>query len=293
MIKIKKEVQIGLLTIIAIALAYIGINFLKGIEVFKKSNTYYAHFDNLSSVTVATPVIVSGFKVGTVREVTFDYAKGYGATVELALDPHVKVSRTSQLKIKMNPLSGSELVLAIDTKNPSYLAEGDTIPSISPEGDLLSMATDKILPSVASMMPTIAETLQQINALLHDKNITEMMSSLNASSQELHTMMKGLNVTSQKLNPVMDNVGQLTGNLNDFSGQLKAVRLDSMVRNLEQTTAQLHQVMGQLQRKDNTAGLLLNDPSLYNRLDSLVNSADQLMKDLKENPKRYVHFSIF
>ena len=83
--KIKKEVQIGLLAIIALVICYVGINFLKGIEVFKKSTTYYAHFDNLSSVTVATPVIISGFKVGTVRDVQFDYARGYGATVELAL----------------------------------------------------------------------------------------------------------------------------------------------------------------------------------------------------------------
>ena len=79
--KRKKEVQIGLLAILAIALAYVGINFLKGIEIFKKSTTYYAHFDNLNSVTVATPVLVSGFKVGTVRSVSFDYARGYGATV--------------------------------------------------------------------------------------------------------------------------------------------------------------------------------------------------------------------
>ena len=52
-------------------------------------------------------------------------------------------------------------------------------------------------------------------------------------------------------------------------------------------------VSQQLRGKDNTAGLLLNDPSLYNRLDSLVGSADRLMRDLQENPKRYVHFSIF
>ena len=81
--KIKKEVQIGLLAIIALVICYVGINFLKGIEVFKKSTTYYAHFENLSSVTVATPVIASGFKVGTVRDVQFDYTRGYGATVEL------------------------------------------------------------------------------------------------------------------------------------------------------------------------------------------------------------------
>ena len=291
--KRKKEVQIGLLTILAIALAYVGINFLKGIEIFKKSTTYYAHFDNLNSVTVATPVLVSGFKVGTVRSVSFDYARGYGATVELSLDPHVRITPQSQVRIKMNPLSGSELILQIAPKGTQYLAEGDTIPSISPQGDLLSVATDKILPEVANMMPTINATLERLNALLNDKNIDSTLLGLNLASQQLHGMVAGLNQTTHRLDPVISNVGQMTSNLATFSGQLSSMHLDSLMLSLQSTTAQLQQVSQQLRSKDNTAGLLLNDPALYIRLDSLVRSADHLMRDLKENPKRYVRLSIF
>ncbi|WP_296957958.1 MlaD family protein [Porphyromonas sp. oral taxon 278] len=291
--KRKKEVQIGLLAILAIALAYVGINFLKGIEIFKKSTTYYAHFDNLNSVTVATPVLVSGFKVGTVRSVSFDYARGYGATVELSLDPHVRITPESQVRIKMNPLSGSELILQIGPKGTQALAEGDTIPSISPQGDLLSVATDKILPEVANMMPTINATLERLNALLNDRNIDSTLLGLNHASQQLHGMVAGLNQTTHRLDPVISNVGQVTSNLATFSGQLSSMHLDSLMLSLQSTTAQLQQVSQQLRSKDNTAGLLLNDPALYIRLDSLVRSADHLMRDLKENPKRYVRLSIF
>ncbi|MFC2630857.1 MAG: MlaD family protein [Porphyromonas sp.] len=291
--KRKKEVQIGLLAILAIALAYVGINFLKGIEIFKKSTTYYAHFDNLNSVTVATPVLVSGFKVGTVRSVSFDYARGYGATVELSLDPHVRITPQSQVRIKMNPLSGSELILQIGPKGTQALAEGDTIPSISPQGDLLSVATDKILPEVANMMPTINATLERLNALLNDRNIDSTLLGLNHASQQLHGMVAGLNQTTHRLDPVISNVGQMTSNLATFSGQLSSMHLDSLMLSLQSTTAQLQQVSQQLRSKDNTAGLLLNDPALYIRLDSLVRSADHLMRDLKENPKRYVRLSIF
>ena len=291
--KRKKEVQIGLLAILAIALAYVGINFLKGIEIFKKSTTYYAHFDNLNSVTVATPVLVSGFKVGTVRSVSFDYARGYGATVELSLDPHVRITPQSQVRIKMNPLSGSELILQIGPKGTQALVEGDTIPSISPQGDLLSVATDKILPEVANMMPTINATLERLNALLNDRNIDSTLLGLNHASQQLHGMVAGLNQTTHRLDPVISNVGQVTSNLATFSGQLSSMHLDSLMLNLQSTTAQLQQVSQQLRSKDNTAGLLLNDPALYVRLDSLVRSADHLMRDLKENPKRYVRLSIF
>ena len=291
--KFKKEVQIGLLTVLALVLGYIGINYLKGIEIFKKTTTYYAHFDNLNSVTVATPVIVSGFKVGSVRDVRFDYSRGYGATVELALDPHIRVSPTSIVKIKMNPLSGSELILTINGQDARALSDGDTIPSVSPAGDLLSVATEQILPAVNNMMPTITQTLVRLDTLLHDKSIDSVLLALKGSSMQLHAMMAALNQSSQSLKPVMDNVHGMTGNLNAFSAQLTQLKLDSMMQHLNETTRQLQQVTAQLRSKDNTAGLLLSDPSLYNRLDSLVNSADRLMRDLKENPKRYVHFSVF
>ena len=291
--KFKKEVQIGLLTVLALVLGYIGINYLKGIEIFKKTTTYYAHFDNLNSVTVATPVIVSGFKVGSVRDVRFDYSRGYGATVELALDPHVRVSPTSIVKIKMNPLSGSEIILTINGQDARALSDGDTIPSVSPAGDLLSVATDQILPAVNNMMPTITQTLVRLDTLLHDKSIDSVLLALKGSSMQLHAMMAALNQSSQSLKPVMDNVHGMTGNLNAFSAQLTQLKLDSMMQHLNETTRQLQQVTAQLRSKDNTAGLLLSDPSLYNRLDSLVNNADRLMRDLKENPKRYVHFSVF
>ena len=291
--KFKKEVQIGLLTVLALVLGYIGINYLKGIEIFKKTTTYYAHFDNLNSVTVATPVIVSGFKVGSVRDVRFDYSRGYGATVEMALDPHVRVSPTSIVKIKMNPLSGSEIILTINGQDARALSDGDTIPSVSPAGDLLSVATEQILPAVNNMMPTITQTLVRLDTLLHDKSIDSVLLALKGSSMQLHAMMAALNQSSQSLKPVMDNVHGMTGNLNAFSAQLTQLKLDSMMQHLNETTRQLQQVTAQLRSKDNTAGLLLSDPSLYNRLDSLVNNADRLMRDLKENPKRYVHFSVF
>ena len=174
-----------------------------------------------------------------------------------------------------------------------YLNEGDTIPSVSPTGDLLSVATEQILPAVNNMIPTINATLVRLNTLLNDKQIDTMLMSLTASTAQLNGMMANLNRTSSSLAPVVSNVEGLTSNLNTFSRQLTAVQLDSMLLALQKTTDQLQQVSAQLRSRDNTAGLLLNDPSLYNRLDSLVGSADKLMRDLKENPKRYVHFSVF
>ena len=291
--KIKKEVQIGALALVAIALGYIGLNFLKGIEVFKKTKVYYAHFDDLSGITGAAPVESSGFKVGNVRSIAFDYTRGYGATVELALNSDMRIPEGSQLKIRTNPLGGAELVLFVNPQGKTYLSEGDTIASQGAGDGLLASVSDKILPSIAGMMPTIASTLERLNVLLNDQSIDSALYGINASSQQLNGMMAGLHQASRTLPPILNNVGVMSANLATFSGQLSAMRLDSLVLNLQQTTAQLQQVTQQLHAKDNTAGLLLNDPSLYHRLDSLVGTADRLMHDLQENPKRYVHFSIF
>ena len=291
--KIKKEVQIGVLALVAIALGYIGLNFLKGIEVFKKTKVYYAHFDDLSGITGAAPVESSGFKVGNVRSIAFDYTRGYGATVELALNSDMRIPEGSQLKIRTNPLGGAELVLFVNPQGKTCLSEGDTIASQGAGDGLLASVSDKILPSIAGMMPTIASTLERLNVLLNDQSIDSALYGINASSQQLNGMMAGLHQASRTLPPILNNVGVMSANLATFSGQLSAMRLDSLVLNLQQTTAQLQQVTQQLRAKDNTAGLLLNDPSLYHRLDSLVGTADRLMHDLQENPKRYVHFSIF
>ena len=291
--KIKKEVQIGALALVAIALGYIGLNFLKGIEVFKKTKVYYAHFDDLSGITGAAPVESSGFKVGNVRSIAFDYTRGYGATVELALNSDMRIPEGSQLKIRTNPLGGAGLVLFVNPQGKTYLSEGDTIASQGAGDGLLASVSDKILPSIAGMMPTIASTLERLNVLLNDQSIDSALYGINASSQQLNGMMAGLHQASRTLPPILNNVGVMSANLATFSGQLSAMRLDSLVLNLQQTTAQLQQVTQQLRAKDNTAGLLLNDPSLYHRLDSLVGTADRLMHDLQENPKRYVHFSIF
>ena len=184
------------------------------------------------------------------------------------------------------------LVPSRDGDDRGYFPIEDTA-SISPSGDLLSVASEQILPAVNNMMPTITSTLERLNALLHDKALDSMLLSLNSSAQHLRTMMEGLSRATGALSPTLANVQGMTSHLNTFTQQLTRVQLDSIVLSLQKTTDQLQQVSAQLRSRDNTAGLLLNDPSLYNRLDSLVGSADKLMRDLKENPKRYVHFSVF
>ncbi|MDO4707646.1 MAG: MlaD family protein [Porphyromonadaceae bacterium] len=293
--KLKTEAKIGIITIVALTLGYIGLNFLKGIDLFKRESIYYVKFADLNGVAKATPVIISGYKVGSVRQVEFEYrsSSGYGAVVTIAIDPEVNIPQGGELTIRKNLLTGSELVLMTKKIHPGYISPGDTIPSIEAPQDLMAVASEKILPSIVETMPQIVKTIERLNELLSNKRIDTMLMSLGQTSQELEQTIGKINRSMNDLPGIMSNVRTASSSFASIGQHVEQIRVDTLMHNLNILSANLSNMSSQLSTKQGTAGLLLSDPSLYNRLDSLALSADLLMKDLKENPKRYVHFSLF
>lgn len=293
--KMRNEVKIGLITIVALVLGYIGLNFLKGISLFKAESEYYVRLNNLNGTGVATPVLISGYKIGAVRTVDFSYheGKGYGAVLTLALDPKVRIPHGSTVRIKTNVLSGAALVIESDQVQSGFYAPGDSLQAIEDTTDIMKIATDEIIPSVVQLMPEINRTMQRLNEILASRAIDSTLNSLNATALEAQRMMRQLNSSMRHLPAVMGNVERTSASLAQVGRHAETLRLDSIVRNLNQATHNLAELSQQLRSSEGTAGKLINDPSLYNRLDSLASSTEALMKDLKANPKRYVHFSLF
>lgn len=293
--KMRNEVKIGLITIVALVLGYIGLNFLKGISLFKAESEYYVRLNNLNGTGVATPVLISGYKIGAVRTVDFSYheGKGYGAVLTLALDPKVRIPHGSTVRIKTNVLSGAALIIESDQVQSGFYAPGDSLRAIEDTTDIMKIATDEIIPSVVQLMPEINRTMQRLNEILASRAIDSTLNSLNATALEAQRMMGQLNSSMRHLPAVMGNVERASASLAQVGRHAETLRLDSIVRNLNQATHNLAELSQQLRSSEGTAGKLINDPSLYNRLDSLASSTEALMKDLKVNPKRYVHFSLF
>ena len=117
-----------------------------------------------------------------------------------------------------------------------------------------------------------------------------MTSNLKATSTELRTLSASLNrdmpAMMQKTNGILDNTQQLTGNL-------AAVDVAALTASVNQTLANVQEMTDKLNSNEGTLGLLMRDPSLYNNLNATVVSANSLLMDLQDHPKRYVHFSIF
>lgn len=294
--KLKKEVKIGLISVLALALGYIGINFLKGINLFSNESMYYVRLQDLGGVDVASPVRINGYKVGSVRNVSFGYdsKNGYSALVSLSLSPDVRLPQGSQIRVKTNVLSGAELILSTDSiMTNQFYQPGDTLQAQPSSMDLMDIATKQVMPAVVEILPELSKTLARLNEIVSNPVIDSSMLNLHASTIEMQRMMTQLSRATQRMPQIMNHIEQTTASISTVSKHAEEIKLDDIVANLNETTANLRKMTLQLQSSDNTAGLLLNDARLYNRLDSLVHSADALMKDLKENPKRYVRFSVF
>lgn len=292
--RISKSVKIGALALIALFLLYFGLNYLKGFNIFKKENLYYIRFTEVKNVNVASPVFVQGYKVGVVKSLGFDYVNGNSTIVCIDLDKNYRMPKGSMLAIHQTALSGAELrIIQGDTRN-GYLAPGDTIQADMNGDDIMSLATNKVMPAVVQIMPKIDSTIIGLSALLNDPNLPILLENLAASSRNLNALTASLNQSVGKQLPaVLANTRTITDNVVEVSDELKKVKLESLVNELQATTENLRVFSDQIRNADGSLGMLLNDKSLYMRLDSLAASTDALVRDLKANPKRYVRFSVF
>lgn len=284
-----------MITILAGVAAYLGINFLKGINLFKAENEYYLRLDNLGGIGTASPILIKGYKVGSVRAVDFSYdeKEGYSALLTLSLDPKVKIPRGSTAKVKTNMLSGAELIISSDSIGEGLYTAGDTLPSVYEGKDIIAMASEDILPEVMRLLPEITKTMTRLNEIVSHPGIDSSLVNLHASTIELQAMMRRVNASTRELPAVMNNVSQMTASMATVGRNVENIRLDSVVNNLNLATENLRLISEQLRSGEGTAGKLLYDPALYHRLDSVAASTEALMKDLKANPKRYVRFSLF
>lgn len=288
-----KEVKIGIMGIVALAVLIYGINFLKGINMFKPTSYYYVKYSNINGLAKSSPVFADGYKIGVVRDIHYDYTNPGNVTVEIETDTDMRIPKGSRAELVME-LLGTVKMNFILTRNPyeSYNV-GDTIPGTLNNG-LMEAVTDVLVPQVEKLMPRLDSILISLNGILGDSSITETLHSAQRIAGNLET-------TTRQLNRLLQNdIPQLTGKLNtigdnfiSISNDLKAIDYASTFTKIDETMTNVKLMSEKLNRKDNTLGLLLNDSSLYNSLNATGANAAILLEDLQKNPKRYVHFSLF
>lgn len=295
--KFNKEFAIGLSVIIAILILIFGIDYLKGINLFRPAHYYLAYYDNVDELTVSSPVLINGYKVGQVREVNFNYEKPGKVEVVMALDKNLQLPEGTVADLGTTLLSGARIELTMG-KGPGMIPSGGEVPSGVKAG-LMSSVQD-MLPAVTGILPKVDSLLYNLNLLVADPALTASIQRLDGITDNLLATTKGLNTTMTRQVPrLADNAVRVTqsldtivGNIGELSYQLKTLPLNTTVDNVNQLTANLSQFSRQLNDKNSTLGLLTSDPALYNRITQVSADIDSLLVDIKKNPKRYISIKL-
>lgn len=288
-----KEAKIGLVSIVSLALLYLGINYLKGINLFKPTNHYVVACTNVKGVTVSSPVFVEGFKVGLVREIVYDYDAVDKISIDISLEDHMKINKGSYITIVNSFLGGGELHIHLNKYVDDYLKPGDTIEGRMEE-DMMQSVQEKILPSVENLLPKIDTILGSLQTLIAHPALAQSLNHIEKTTSNLEVSTRQLNqMLSKDVPGIVNNLKTMTDNFSEVSANLKELDLATTVNSINATLANLKLTTDKLNSTDNSIGLLLNDKGLYDNLNSTMDNASKLLLDLRENPKRYVHFSVF
>lgn len=293
--KITKEIKIALVAIVSIVLLFFGMNFLKGMTLFSNGDSYYITFKDISGLSSSSPIFANGYRVGVVKDVSFDYENNGDVVVEFMVDDDLQIPRGSTAEIVSDLMGNVKMNLLLADNPRDFVAKGDTIMGVINSG-MLGKAKDMI-PVIEKMLPKLDSILANINMLLSDPNIGRTLGNVQKTTENL-------TVTTQQLNALMANVNKdvpglmgkasgLLDNANNLTANLAAVDVASTVAKVDQTLANVQQLTSKLNNNKGTLGLLMNDETLYNNLTNTVQSADSLLNNLREHPKRYVHFSLF
>ena len=288
-----KEAKIGLVSIVSLALLYLGINYLKGVNLFKPVNHYYVAFSNVKGVTVSSPVFVEGFKVGLVREISYDYDTTGKISVLVSLEDKMRINKGSYITVVNSFLGGAELHIHLNTFVDDYFHSGDTIEARM-ETDMMTSVQENLLPGIEQMMPKLDAILGGLQTLVNHPALTQSLAHVEQTTASLEHSSRRLDQLLAKDVPVIvENLKGITANFESVSGQLKELDLAGTMRTVNATLANLKLTTDKLNSADNSLGLLLNDRQLYDNLNGTMENASLLLLDLREHPKRYVHFSLF
>ena len=290
-----KEVQIALVAIVGIVVLFFGLKFLKGLTLFSSDDNYYVRFDDVSGLSASSPVYANGYKVGVVETVDYNYDRPGDIVAVVGLDKKMHLPKGTTAEIASDLLGNVKLELKLGDLSDGLMAVGDTLNGGMQKG-AMGKAADMI-PQIEQMLPKLDSILASVNALLADPalksslhNVDQITASLTSASQQLGQLTASLNRQvpgmMEKADGVLANTNTLTRNLGELDIAATMASVNTTLNNVEQMTAKLNS-------NDGTLGLLMRDQSLYRNMSSTMGSADSLLIDLRQHPKRYVHFSIF
>jgi phospholipid/cholesterol/gamma-HCH transport system substrate-binding protein len=310
-VKARKEFIAGIIVIITLLTFWWLFKFLKAQNVFTNQNTYYVKYDKVEGLSKSKNVNINGLKVGMVESIipVPTKTKNISFIVAINVDQDYKFSKNSVAQIVTSFMNGAEINLVLAEDQAEIAKSGDTLKGSLLPG-IMNLAEEKIKPisdNANKVLLRLDSTLASTNKLLNEKNrqnIESSLANLNQAIAEFNKLSKGVNQllvnNSSKINMAIDNANKMMVTTNTtvekygmMADKFNKADLDIAVKKLESTLSNLNDISSKINSGEGSMGKLMNDPGLYTNLTQASKNLSVLLDDLKTNPKRYVHFSIF
>lgn len=314
--KFSKDAKIGLVVVGAIIILIWGVNFLKGFNVFSSEQFFYARYDRVDGLKKSSSVTLKGLKVGQIKSIKFNNETADHLLVEFSISDQFKLPANSIAHIESADIMGTKVIKLIPGNAKTILQSGDTIIG-SIEGDLKEQVSMQMLPlkkKAEKLMSGVDSVLTVIQYIFNENtrdNLTKSFGSIEQTFKKLENASGTLDtiITGQKnhLENIFANIDSITENLKDnnknvstiltnfanISDSLSVADIAQTINNAKSTLQQTNDILEKINSGQGSMGMLINNDTLYTNLEAASNSLTNLLIDLKNNPKKYMHFSLF
>ncbi|MCC6383612.1 MAG: MlaD family protein [Bacteroidia bacterium] len=310
--KLSREVKTGIVVTVAIAATIWGFNYLKGTELFTRNNTYYALYDRIDGLAASNSIIMNGIKIGSVKKIRFSTDRTGRIIVTMQAKRDVFIPENSIARIISSDLFGGKSIEIIMGSSKEMLTNHDTLSSDLKSG--IEQQLGPVKDKAEALIESLNLLTHSLNQLLDEKgrnNLSASFTNLNNITANFEkttaTLDQMISSPEGKLNRIISNTDAVTSTLKDNSQRIGKIiqqteqitdslahsELAASINHLNQSLAELNGILKKVNQGEGSLGLLVNDKELYNKLTATTENLDQLLIDLKANPKRYVHFSLF
>lgn len=302
--KISKEAKVGILAVVALAVLYFGFNYLKGSDIFSRSNKYVVIYDNVDGLTPSNPVQLNGLNVGRVDRIDILQKQSNQLLVTLDIDKRIEVGQGSKAVLADAGVLGGKVVILQINQSGKLLDVGDTLVS-GKEAGLTSLIKEKTLPvlnTVDSLTINLNRIVKQFDrtGLVLNKTLEGAQATTGAltltigeNREGIKRLMTNLGNLSASLAETEKEIKPLLAKAGTFADSLNALKLSATLANANKSIGTLQQMLADINSGKGTLGKLKDDEALYKNVNGATASLEKLLTDFREHPKRYVHFSLF
>lgn len=315
--KVSKELKIGVVVIGAIAAFIWGLNFLKGTNLFSHKYTLYAVYPKIENIIPATPLLISGYKIGQVTEISLiNRGKKKEVLLKFLLTENIDIPKNSIARAVSSDLLGSKAIEVIFSDNSEFVKSGDTLIAETEQGlkesfnkqiAPIQAKAEKLIGSIDSVMSVVNSVLNVKTRKNIDESFEGVRKAVLSLEQTAYKMDDLIGTEKAKISNVLTNLNQITSalskdgqkidhiisNVSTVSDSLAKSQIKEAIDNADKSLKELNTLLTKINQGQGTIGKLAKNDSLYNNLNKSSEDLDKLLKDLRINPERYIHFSVF